>query len=65
MFALTIIKVKLEEIIKIEKTTPFATYLKQIVSDDKRILFEYQKSEEHQTNLLVWLQKQSIRHRIQ
>lgn len=64
-FALAIIKVKFEDIIAKEKTTPFATYLKQIVSDDKRILFEYQKSEEHQTNLLVWLQKQSIRHRIQ
>lgn len=58
-FALVIIKEKLEEIITAEKTTAFATYLKELVSDDQKILSQYQMAEKKQKDLLTWLRKSS------
>jgi tetratricopeptide (TPR) repeat protein len=60
-FALAIIKVKLEDIIAKEKTTPFATYLKRMVSDDQAILAAYLDSQANQETLLLWLQRQSFK----
>lgn len=58
-FALAIIKTKFEEIIATEKTTAFATYLKKIVSNNQRILFEYQQAEKSQRDLLLWIKEQT------
>jgi O-antigen ligase len=58
-FALAIIRVKLENIIAREKNTPFATYLRQIVSDDKAILNAYHESQLQEDTFLNWLEKQS------
>lgn len=60
-FALAIIKVKLEDIIAKEKATPFATYVKRMVSDDQAILAAYQDSQANQETLLLWLRRQSLK----
>ncbi|MES2781020.1 MAG: O-antigen ligase family protein [Bacteroidota bacterium] len=57
-FALAIIKVKLEKVIVAEKITPFATYLKRIVSNDQFILKAYQLAQGEGEMLLEWLRKQ-------
>jgi tetratricopeptide (TPR) repeat protein len=56
-FALAIIKMKFETIIAAEKTTAFATYLKELVSDDYEILLQYQLAEKKHKDLLSWLRE--------
>ncbi|MES2559073.1 MAG: O-antigen ligase family protein [Bacteroidota bacterium] len=59
-FALAIIKVKLDDIISKEKTTPFATYLTKVVSDDQAILAAYRKAEVIRVSLLQCLLEDSL-----
>lgn len=60
-FALAIIKMKLEDVIAKEKTTPFATYCKKMVSDDQAILSAYREAEANRVTFLRWFQNQSFK----
>lgn len=55
-FALAIIKVKLEDIIAKEKTTPFAIYLQKVIADDSFLLNALREAQQNQTALPLWIQ---------
>ena len=57
-FATAIIRMKLEDVLAQEKNIRFATYLRQMVSDDQAILQAYRQAQENRMELLTWLHKQ-------